>query len=166
MRLATTMLAFALSLTMASALWAGEKSKAKNRGEGERPVLERIDHMLKNLNLSEAQTAKVEELKKEYGPKFKENFAKMAAVPTAEQKQARDQAAKAAKEAGKSRQEIFKEARAAMKLSAEQKAKLAEIQKQQGALRKELLAKVREVLTPEQREQLKKEMPQRRERKE
>ena len=98
--------------------------------------------MLKGLNLSDEQKAKVEELRKEYGPKFKESWQKMDGILTAEQKKARQEAAKAAKAAGKKRDEVWKEAQAAAKITDEQKAKMAECGKAAGALHKEAREKV------------------------
>jgi Spy/CpxP family protein refolding chaperone len=105
--------------------------------------------MLKGLNLTDEQKAKVKELRKEYQPKFKEAA---GSVLTTDQKKARDDAIKAAKDAGKKGPEVFKAARAAVKLTDEQKAKMKEVIK---PLRKEFREKVKAILTPEQQEQLK-----------
>ena len=88
----------------------------------------------------------------------------MAGILTPEQKQARQEAMKAAKAAGKSRAEARKEAQAAVKLTGDQKTKLAEVQKANLALRKEIRGKVMAILTPEQKAQLNAERKQRRQR--
>ena len=107
-----------------------------------------------DLGLSKEQNAKFADLNKEYGPKFKEAFTKMESIPTAEQKKARDEAFKAAVAAGKNGKEVWDAAQAAMKLTDEQKAKMADAQKEMGALYKEFGEKFRAFLTPEQRKKL------------
>ena len=93
-------------------------------------------------------------MNKEYGPKFKEAFTKMESIPTAEQKKARDEAFKAAVTAGKNGKEVWDAAQAAMKLTDEQKTKMAEAGKAMQALNKEYGEKFRAILTPEQRKKL------------
>jgi Spy/CpxP family protein refolding chaperone len=104
--------------------------------------------MLKGLNLTDEQQVKVKELKKEYRPKFK---AAIDSVLTADQTKARDDAVKTAKDAGKKGPEVFKAARAAVKLTDDQDTKLKEVMK---PLHKEVHEKLMAILTPEQREQL------------
>jgi Spy/CpxP family protein refolding chaperone len=155
MRVVSTVLALAVSLAVVGSLFAQEKGK-KGPREGKRPggAIERIDGMVKNLNLTDDQKAKLEEIKKEYGPKLKEAGQKMETILTPEQKKARQEAAKAAKQAGKSREEVQKEAQAAMNVTDEQKAKMADARKAIGALQKEVHEKVMSILTPEQKAQL------------
>ena len=74
---------------------------------------------------------------------------------TADQKKARDEAAKAAKDAGKSRKEVMEAGRAAMKLTDDQKAKLADDRKESAALAKEVREKAMSILTADQKEQVK-----------
>ena len=56
---------------------------------------------------------------------------------------------KAAKAAGKKGGEVWKDVQAAMKLTDEQKAKMAELRTQAGALHKEFREKIAAILTPE-----------------
>ena len=104
--------------------------------------------MVKGLNLTDQQKTQYEALKKEYAPKVKEATQTLENVLTPEQKKARQEAVKAAKAAGKSRKEVWKEAQAAVKLTDQQKAKLAEARKAGEALRKEIRGKVMAILTP------------------
>jgi len=149
MRVVSSMLALAVSLLFVGPLWAADQTcpttKPACHGHGS-------CGMLKGLNLSDEQKAKVKELWKEYQPKFKEAA---GGVLTTEQKKARDDAIKAAKDAGKKGPEVFKAVRAAVKLTDEQKAKMKEAMK---PLRKELHEKVMAILTPEQQGQLKAKM--------
>ena len=50
-----------------------------------------IDMMVRGLELSDAQKAKLEELTKEQGPKLREAFEKMSSFLTDEQKKAREE---------------------------------------------------------------------------
>ena len=77
-------------------------------------------------------------------------------MPTAEQKKARDEAVKAAKDAGKKGRELFEAGNAALKLTDEQKAKTAECFKAMEISNKEIRDKITKLLTPEQQEVLKK----------
>jgi Spy/CpxP family protein refolding chaperone len=105
--------------------------------------------ILKGLNLTDDQKAKVKELHKEFGPKFK---TAADSVLTADQKQARDDAVTAAKAAGKKGPEVWKAALQAEKLTDEQKAKLHEVMK---PLHKQFHEQLMALLTTEQKEQLK-----------
>jgi Spy/CpxP family protein refolding chaperone len=132
------------------------EGKQKGHWAGAWSPTQRVDRMLKAVTLTDEQKAKVADLKKEYEPKFKELGQKMKGVLTPEQKTARVEAAKAAREAGKSRQDVRAAAEAAMKMTDQQKAKLAEVRKANMSLGKEFRDKVVGLLTPEQKEQLKK----------
>ncbi len=146
MRVVSVVLALAVSLvfigTLSAADQKGPTAKAEHQGNGPWG-------MFKGLNLTDAQKAKVEELRKGYEPKFK---AALDSVLTADQKKARDAAVKAAKDAGKKGPRVFEAARAAVKLTDAQKAKMKEAVK---PLAKEFREKVKAILTPAQQEQLK-----------
>lgn len=161
MKIVSTVLALFVSLLIVGNLSAADEKKGH---EGKRPPhatmdrMEMLQGMLKGLNLTDEQKTKVEALKKEYGPKFKEGSQGMDGILTDEQKKAREEAVKAAKEAGKKGPEVWEAAKAAVKLTDEQKAKMAENRKAAEALHKQFREKLMEILTPEQKEQLKKEM--------
>jgi Spy/CpxP family protein refolding chaperone len=148
MRVAVSIvLALAVSL-----MGVGKASAAKPGKHHEHPALVSFD-VVKQLNLTEEQKAKVKDLKKEYGPKLKEAGQKAASILTAEQKKARDEAIKAAKAANKKVNP--KELNEVMKLTDEQKTKMDAARKEAQALAKEVNDKIMEILTPEQKEQLK-----------
>jgi Spy/CpxP family protein refolding chaperone len=156
MRVASTVLALAVALVMVGSLSAADKEKkapreGRHQGGG---MLGRVDEMVKTLNLTDDQKVNLEEIKKEYAPKVKELEQKMEGILTPEQKTARQEAVKAAKEAGKKGPEVRKEVEAAVKLTNEQKAKQAETRKAMKALHKEIHDKVMSILTPEQKAQL------------
>ena len=156
MRSARIVLTLGVVLLMASALAAApKKGKGKKKKAPRCPAAQRVDRMLSGLTLTDEQKAKLDEIKKEFGPKLMEVMKKMD-VLTPEQKKARAEAAKAAKAAGKKGKEAREAVEAAVKLTDDQKAKMAEVKKEMGPLQKELTQKVLAVLTPEQKQQLKK----------
>jgi Spy/CpxP family protein refolding chaperone len=163
----SSLLALAVSLLFAGNLLAADEKAPQEGRHSHRPMMEMGDlfqgHMLKSLNLTDDQKAKVEALKKEYEPKFKEGRERTESILTADQKKAREEAVKTAKAAGKKGPEVWRDAHSAMKLTDDQKAKMADARKANQALRKEAREKLMTVLTPEQKEQIQKEMKSRRE---
>jgi Spy/CpxP family protein refolding chaperone len=119
------------------------------------PAAQRIDKWTAGLTLTDDQKASLTELKKEYGPKLMAAM-KEFNVRTPEQNKAAAAAVKEAKAAGKTGKELHQAVDAAVTLTDEQKTKLADAKKGMQALDKELHQKVFSVLTPEQKEQLKK----------
>jgi Spy/CpxP family protein refolding chaperone len=147
MKSVASILALAVALTMVGKLWANDDKTcpaSKHHHAMGMPC-----DMLKGLNLTDDQKAKVKELHKEFGPKFK---AAADSILTADQQKARDDAIKAAKAEGKKGPEVWKAAMHAVKLTDEQKAKFHEVM---GPLHKEAHEKLMALLTPEQKEQLK-----------
>jgi Spy/CpxP family protein refolding chaperone len=162
MRIVGAALTLVVSLAIAGTLAAAERKAPEGKGpegKGQRgPAAMAIFAAVEKLNLSADQQAKMEELKKEYGPKMMEAGKKMQGITTPEQFKAQMEAMKAARDAGKSDEEARAAGREAMKLTDEQKAKLAEAQKEMMPLQKELRDKVMALLTPEQKEQAQKAM--------
>ena len=153
MRVVSIALALAVSLVFADKLSAADQTatlstRPERRGDGMGMGM-MMENMLGGLNLTDEQKAKFKELRKEYEPKFKEAA---DSVLTADQKKARDDAIKAAKDADKKGPEMFRAVRSAVKLTDEQKAKRREVME---PLMKEFREKVKAILTPEQQEQLK-----------
>jgi Spy/CpxP family protein refolding chaperone len=109
---------------------------------------------LDKLTLTDDQKASLADLRKEYGPKMSELGAKIRAILTDEQIKARHEAEKEARAAGKSPKEIGEAVDAAMKLSDDQKTKMAEVRQEMQPLQQEFRKKVLAILTPEQRKQL------------
>jgi len=119
------------------------------------PAAQRIERMTQGLTLTDDQKAKFAELAKEFGPKLMDAM-KKTDVLTPEQKKAQADARKAAKEAGKQGKELTEAVMAATKITDDQKAKQAEARKEMSALEKGFAEKARAVLTPEQKDELKK----------
>lgn len=158
MKLLSVAMVLAVSLAAAVNLTAEEPKKGKRP---ERPQAARgmdLMRMFRGLDLSADQMEKLQALAKEYAPKFKAIDEKRDNIPTEEQKKARAEARREAVKAGKKGMEVFEAAQAAMKLTDEQKAAFAEVQKERMELYREMVGKALEVLTPEQREQIKKRL--------
>lgn len=155
MRSARVVLSLGVVLLMASPLLAGPGKHApkKQKKAPPCPAAQRVEKMLKGIDLTDAQKAQLKEIQKEFGPKLMAAM-KKADVLKPEQKKARAEAAKAAKAAGKKGKEAHEAVEAAVKLTDDQKASMAEARKEIGSLEKELRAAVAAVLTPEQKEKL------------
>jgi Spy/CpxP family protein refolding chaperone len=155
MKVVSTLLALAVALTIVGKLAADDTAPAKPKHPAAAPS---PFDVLKGLNLTDEQKAKVHDLKKEYGPKLKEAHQKVECILTADQKKAREEAMKEAKAAGKKRQEVWKAAEAAVKLTEDQKTQMKEAREGMHTLGKEIHEKINAILTPEQQEQLKKKL--------
>ena len=123
-------------------LRAFAEERREHRPEG---LCARVAH-LRELDLTEGEVAKIEEIRKEFRPKIEKALEGLHGTLSAEQKQAREEALKA----GKRRKEVL----AAMKLTDEQKQKAEAVGKEVRALVREEMAQVRDVLTAEQKEKL------------
>ncbi len=145
MKVLSMLLALAVSLVIVGNLSAAEEKTGRERHDGDRAGAGPFG-MLNRLNLTDDQKVKVEEIEKEYAPKFKEAMKNLESILTPEQKKARDEAFKAAHEAGKNRQETRKAVEEAVKLTDEQKAKQADARKAMAALTKEVIDKVKPIL--------------------
>ena len=108
------------------------------------------------ITLTDEQQTKLEEVKKEYSPKVSELLDKTNGILTAEQKQARADAVKAAKAEGKKGKDLTAAGEEAMKLTDDQKQQMASVDKDLQALNKEIRGKITEFLTDEQKTALKK----------
>jgi hypothetical protein len=101
----------------------GGKRKGGNPAAG---LLKKVDSL---TDLTDEQKEKITALKKEHEPKLQEAQQKVNAVLTAEQRQARNDAQKAARQAGKKGKEAQAEVNAAIKLTDEQKKEFDAAQK-------------------------------------
>ena len=123
-------------------LRAFAEERREHRLEG---LCARVAH-LRELDLTDAEAAKIQDIRKEFRPKIEKAMEGLRGTLTAEQRQARDEALKA----GKRRKEVL----AAMKLTDEQKQKAEAVGKEVGALVREEMGQIRDVLTAEQKEKL------------
>jgi len=162
MRAMRVLLILAVALLLALPAMAAEKRKGGRRGRG---GFDFVQRMLRDLTppLSDEQKAKVADVEKEFAPKLEEAMKKMD-VLTPEQKKARDEAMKKARDEGKDRGEVRRAGMAAVTLTDEQKAKQTEARKCLRAIGEQELAKVKEILTPEQKAEVEKRMAERKKR--
>lgn len=127
--------------------------KKKNQPAKEPPAVQ----LPKDITLTDEQKAKVAELEKEYGPKMKELREKLDKIMTEEQKKARQDVMKEAREKGKDGKkgkDLAAAIKGAMKLTEEQQKSYDETDKKIVALRQEILEKVKPLLTDDQKEKL------------
>ena len=109
---------------------------------------------LRGVDFTENQRARVEELRKKYLPQLVEIQKKHGGILTDQQRQAQREAFRVAREAGKQGAELRSAVDAAVKLTDEQKEKLATLQKERNDLFAEIQKELRALLTDEQRKQL------------
>jgi Spy/CpxP family protein refolding chaperone len=117
-------------------------------------LAERIAH-LEELDLTDAEMAKIVELREEYRPKVHKALEGLRGILTEEQRKAREEALNA----GKKRREVL----AALNLTEEQKEKVEAVGKEIGELVREHLEKVGDLLTESQKEKLEELKVERRE---
>jgi len=123
-------------------LQALKEERKERRSEG---LAERIAH-LRDLDLTDAEIAQMEDIRKEYRPKMVKAMEGLRGILTDEQKKAREEALKA----GKKRGEVL----ASLNLTDEQKEKMAATCKDVRALVREEMEKMKDVLSAEQQAQL------------
>lgn len=145
---------------------ADDDAGAKRKKRGGRPQgrlgARAMFRLPPSIALSEEQQARLDELTKEYSPKMRELFTKSMAVVTDEQKKARGEAFRAAREAGKKGKELREAVDAALSLTDEQKKTQQDLRAEMRKLMDEARGKLNEILTADQREQLKKARESRR----
>ena len=133
-------------------LQALKEERRERRAEG---LAERIAH-LRELDLTDAERAKIAEIRKEFRPKVAKALGDLRGLLTADQRKAREEALKA----GKKRREVI----ASLKLTDAQKEKVETIGQEVRALVLEKMEKIRDVLTEGQKEKLQEFQAERRER--
>lgn len=154
MKLLRFVLTLVVVLAVASPLLAGE-GKRKKGAKPKAPPVFGPTRILEGLNLTADQKAQVEKIRKDFEPKLDALRKKIAEVLTPEQRRAQAEAMKAAKQAGKKGAEAKRMVEEAVKLTDEQKQKLADLRKEISALEKEARAQIMNLLTPEQKEEVK-----------
>jgi len=123
-------------------LQALKEERKEHRLEG---LAARIAH-LKDLDLTDDEIAKIQEIRKEYRPKVVKAMEALKGILSDEQKKARVDALKA----GKKRREVLE----ALNLTDEQKEKVAEVAKNLATVVREESEKIRDVLDEEQQAKL------------
>lgn len=154
MRAVRIALVLVVALLLASSVIAQEKKKKGKKGpQGPDP----IKQLLQGVKLTDEQKPKVQEIRKEFEAPAAEVRKKIEDILTTDQKKKRAEAVKAAKEAGKtSPGELEVAGREAMKPTDDQKEKLAELRKDMIRAHMQMRRQLMEILTDEQKEQVKK----------
>jgi hypothetical protein len=162
-------MALSLAVLIASPILAGEdnkkeakddKAKAERKAKIEKAKAEKgkakekkapsVVRLPKSIELTAEQKEKVAAINKKYAGKIAEFRQQVAGLVTPEQRKARAEAIKAARDAGKTGAELKKAVADAGKPSDEQKAKAAELKKAASEVIKQAQAELKEVLTKEQ----------------
>jgi hypothetical protein len=147
----TKIVALLLAVFVVVPVLAAEKKKAAKK-----PSVPNQFRLPPEITLNAEQQKKLDELMATYGPKLQAIEKQRAAIFTEEQRKAGSEARKKAEAAGKSSKEVGQASDDAMKLTPEQKSKLATVRKETSPLAKEIRGKVLDILTPEQKSQYEK----------
>lgn len=155
-RVSYAALSFALTVLIGLSLSAQDKQDKKKQEKkgGENPAVAKAFELPPEITLSTEQKDKLAAIKKELGPKLDEALKKQDDILTDEQKAARKAANKAAKDAGKKGKEAKAEVDAAMKLTEEQKTKMAAAQQDVQAVQRQIRDAISGILTDEQKAKL------------
>ena len=149
---------FTVTFAMMSAtpLIAQEAKKRDRNRQQQRQPFQQV-FTLRGVEFSKDQKTKVEEIRKKYVPVLFELQKKLNGVYTNEQRRARQQAFRSARDAGKNAQEVRKAADSAAKLTDDQKKQIAAIQKERSDLQTKIQKEIRSLLTDKQRAQLRRQ---------
>jgi len=148
---ARTLALLCLAALLASPVFAEKKKEAARRDPNAAAFA-----LPKTIKLDAAQQTKFDDLKKEYGPRLTELNQKFAKIMTPERRKTQAEAQKAARAEGKKGKELQEAVRTALKLSPEEEAQFKELQQARTKLNREIKQKLTDLLTDEQKEQLKK----------
>lgn len=151
----TIALSVTLTLIVTSTLLSqeAERQDARRPRQPQQAAFQQV-FVLRGVEFSEEQRAKVDEIRKKYVPKLAEIQKKQQSIFTEEQMQARREAFRAAREAGKEGNELREAAEAAFTLTNDQRKQLAAIQRERAELATQIQSELRTRLTREQRNQL------------
>ena len=159
MRTARLILVLTLAMLISASLMAQEKPKRKRVKLA--PMTQAMMRMartweiLKELDLTEEQDAKLKGIRDETAPKMKVIMDKLSKIVTEEQKKAVEAAAKKAKEDGKKGPAFFAAIQAAVDLTDEQQEKMNKLVPEIKAVQRQMMKSITSMLTPEQKEKMK-----------
>ena len=145
------LLVLTLAVVLAMPAMAAEEKKKKKKKGRKAPAAVRVP---KGIVLTADQKKQVAAINKEFAPKLVAINKKGATIVTPEQRKARSAASKKAKADGKKGKAARAAVNAAVKLSAEQKKALAEVNKARQVVIRAARAKFVEILTDEQKAKL------------
>jgi hypothetical protein len=130
--------------------------REQNRRQQQRQPFQQV-FTLRGVEFSNDQQSKVEDIHKKYVPMLVELQRRLNGVYTNEQRQARQAAFRAAREAGKNAQQARKAADTAAKLTDDQKKQRGVIQKERLDLQAKIQKEIRSLLTDKQQAQLRRQ---------
>ena len=165
MRTLKIVLTLLVALAIVAPLAAQEEKKEKAKSKrAPRPgyaflMMETLREAVDKLDLTAEQKEKLKKIRDEQGPKMKEAFGKLRDVLTEEQRNAAEEAMKTAKAAGKKGREALDAVQAAVKLTDEQKEKVAKVETELAKILRGMRKEIQGILTPEQQEKFKELMP-------
>lgn len=151
MQIMKRVLCLGLMLTLATSGVADEP-KQKGKKGGKAPAA--TQRFLNGIELTAAQKEQVAALDKTLAADFQALNKQRAEILTDTQRTAEREAQKNAKAAGKTPAETRKAVDEALKLTEEQKTKMADLQKKQQAFAAKTIAELKKILTPEQQAKL------------
>ncbi len=144
----------AMAVFMAAPVWAAKdddnKDGKKKLGESAM-VIEKSFELPATITLTDEQKTKLAAVRTEFEPKVKEVVKKMGEVLNAEQKQARQDALKAGKAAGKKGKELQADVAAAVKMTPEQQKTHDELTKELKDVNGKIREQISGFLTEEQK---------------
>ena len=164
MKTVRIVLVLAVALVIAAPVIAQERKKRKpgaNKLTGTSMVMMRMGRLhkaLEELDLTAEQKEKLGKIREEAGPKLGKIFEKIKDILTEEQNTAAQEAAKKAQEAGKEGRAFFAAVEGAVKLTDDQKKKMTKIDEEILPLHRAAVKRIIGILTPEQRENVRKKM--------
>jgi hypothetical protein len=145
----------AMILFLATSLIAADEAKPKKGKKAKAAPVSAAFKLPNGITLTADQQAKLDELKTQYATKLADAEKKISDVYTEEQRTQQTAARRDAMAAGKKGKELKAAVDAAVKLTDEQQKKLADAQKDQKQLTKEVRKQVVAMLSDEQKQQLK-----------
>jgi Spy/CpxP family protein refolding chaperone len=152
-------LATTIALLIAGVAIAADQPK-KQKGPRLSPIAQtmlRIDQVkaaVESLDLSDEQKEKLGKIRDDFDAKKKTILEKMGDVLTDEQKQTAKDAMEKADQTGKKGRRFYQSLETSLKFTDEQKQKMEPIGKELQTLVADTMKQVKDVLTPEQRDQL------------
>ena len=151
MKMMKSVLCLGLMLTLATS-GVGDEPKQKGKKAGKAPAA--TQRFLNGIELTAAQKEQVAALDKTLAADFQALNKQRSEILTDTQRTAEREAQKSAKSAGKTPAETRKAVDEALKLTEEQKTKMADLQKKQQAFAAKTIAELKKILTPEQQAKL------------
>jgi len=155
-------LALAIALAITAPMMAQEKKAAKGKGTQISQIgrmmlrMEKLRTALGDLDLTAEQKEKLGKIREELGPKIGDVFGKLKDILTEEQRTVSGEAAKKAHEAGKEGRAVIVAVESSVKITDEQQVKIDKLAEEFVPVNREMTKSIMGILTPEQKEKLKK----------